>query len=57
MEVLILKDLWSDKTRQNAVKRGVLANVGNKGVTEFQLVENKKASWKLAVRNGRRIVT
>jgi hypothetical protein len=49
--------LWSDKTRQNTVKRGVGANAENKGVAEFQLAENKNASWKLAVRNGRQVVT
>jgi hypothetical protein len=41
-EVLILRDLWSDKTRQNTVKRGVGTNAENKGVAEFELAENKK---------------
>jgi hypothetical protein len=42
LEVLILRDLWSYKTRQNTVKRGVGANAENKGVARFQLAENKK---------------
>jgi hypothetical protein len=40
--VLILRDLWSDKTRQNAVKRGVGTSAENIGVAEFELAENKK---------------
>jgi hypothetical protein len=42
LEVLILRDLWSDKTRQNTVKRGVLAGGENKEVARFELAENKK---------------
>jgi len=42
LEVLILRDLWGDKTRQNTVKRGVWANAENKGVAKFQLEANKK---------------
>jgi hypothetical protein len=40
--VLILKGLWSDKTRQNTVKRGVLVDGENKGVAKFEVAENKK---------------
>lgn len=45
-EVLILKDLRRDKTRQNTVKRGVMAADENKGVAKFELVENKKRQLK-----------
>ena len=35
LEVLILRDLRSDKTRQNTAKRGVLVDDENKGVAEL----------------------
>ena len=41
-EVLILKNLWSDKTRQNTVKHGVLVDGENIGVAKFEVAENKK---------------
>jgi len=56
-EVLILMDLCSDKSRQNAVKRGVLVDAENKGVANFSLPKTKNASWKLALQNERPIFT
>ena len=41
-EVLILKNLRSDKARQNTVKRGVFADDENKGVAKLEVAENKK---------------
>jgi hypothetical protein len=53
LEVLILRGLCGDKTRQNPAKRGVGSNVGNKGVVNSSKQKTKNASWKLAVRNGK----
>jgi hypothetical protein len=50
-------DLCSDKSRQNAVKRGVLVDAENKGVANFSLPKTKNASWKLALQNERPIFT
>jgi hypothetical protein len=55
--VLILKNLWSHKIRQNTVKRGVLVDVENKGVAKFEVPKTKNANWKLALRDRRRTVT
>jgi len=42
LEVLILRDLGRDKTRQNTAKRGVLVDGENKGVAKFQVAESKR---------------
>ena len=49
---MILKNLWSDKRRQNTVKRGVLVDGENKGVGKFEVAENKKrqlGSWRYEI--------